>query len=155
MTLLYLHKCTGTGSRSAVKKVSGNRCESECRSKGREFDPGVVHYFHGDWLFFNFYGHSPPFCWIIQEGLLSVTSKSICTKYWLTSCSSLPRNSVARWTDRPAMTIAVDLGRKATKINKHACMYFIIVLLCFSFSIWILYSEKLYSLPFESKRADW
>ena len=28
---------------------------------------------------------------IIQEGLLSVTSESICTKYWLTACSSLPR----------------------------------------------------------------
>ena len=26
-----------------------------------------------------------------QEGLLSVTSKSMCTKYWLTACSSLPR----------------------------------------------------------------
>ena len=27
--------------------------------------------------------------------------------------------SVVRWTDRPAMTIAVDLGRKATKQTKH------------------------------------
>ena len=27
----------------------------------------------------------------IQEGLLSVTSKSMCAKYWLTACSSLPR----------------------------------------------------------------
>ena len=27
---------------------------------------------------------------IIQEGLLSVTSKSMCTKYWLTACSNLP-----------------------------------------------------------------
>ena len=26
-----------------------------------------------------------------------------------------PGKSVVRWTDRPAMTIAVDLGRKATK----------------------------------------
>ena len=26
--------------------------------------------------------------------------------------------SVVRWTDRPAMTIAVDMGRKATKTNK-------------------------------------
>ena len=29
-----------------------------------------------------------------------------------------PGKSVVRWTDRPAMTIAVDLGRKATKQNK-------------------------------------
>ena len=28
---------------------------------------------------------------IIQEGLLSVTSESMCMKYWLTACSSLPR----------------------------------------------------------------
>ena len=33
----------------------------------------------------------PPFRCIIQEGLLSVTSESMCTKYWLTACSSLPR----------------------------------------------------------------
>ena len=39
-------------------------------------------------------GHFPPFRWIIQEGLLSVTSKSMCTKYWLTACSSLPRKKV-------------------------------------------------------------
>ena len=45
----------------------------------------------GDWSWNNFYGHSPPFHWIIQEGLLSVTSESMCTKYWLTACSSLPR----------------------------------------------------------------
>ena len=32
-----------------------------------------------------------PFAEIIQEGLLSVTSESMCTKYWLTACSSLPR----------------------------------------------------------------
>ena len=29
-----------------------------------------------------------------------------------------PGKSVVRWTDRPAMTIAVDLGRKATKPTK-------------------------------------
>ena len=37
-----------TGLRSAVGNVSGNRCESDCRSKGREFDPGPVPYFRGD-----------------------------------------------------------------------------------------------------------
>ena len=26
-----------------------------------------------------------------KNGLLSVTSESMCTKYWLTACSSLPR----------------------------------------------------------------
>ena len=44
----------------------------------------------------------------IQEGLLSVSSKSMCTKYWLTACSNLPRKKCGK--DHPAMTIAVDLG---------------------------------------------
>ena len=88
---------------------------SDCRTRGGEFDPGPVPYFRGDWSWNNFYGHSPLFRWFIQEGLLSVTSESMCTNYWLTTCSSLPRKSVVRWTDRPAMTIAVDLGCKATK----------------------------------------
>ena len=89
--------------------------------------PGPVPYFCGDWSWNNFYGHSPPFHWIIQEGLLSVTSESMCTKYWLTACSSLPRKSVARWTDHPAITITVDLGRKAAKqtiffMDVHNCI---------------------------------
>ena len=29
-----------------------------------------------------------------------------------------PGKSVVKWTDRPAMTTAVDMGRKATKTNK-------------------------------------
>ena len=33
---------------SAVGNMSGNRCESDCRSKGREFDPGPVPYVRGD-----------------------------------------------------------------------------------------------------------
>ena len=37
-----------TGPRSAVSNVSGNRCESDCRSRGRKFDPGPVPYFRGD-----------------------------------------------------------------------------------------------------------
>ena len=31
-----------TGLRSAVGNVSGYRCVSDCRSRGREFDPGPV-----------------------------------------------------------------------------------------------------------------
>ena len=37
-----------TGPRSAVGNVSGYRCEADCKSRGREFDPGPVPYFHGD-----------------------------------------------------------------------------------------------------------
>ena len=32
----------------AVGNVSGNRCESDCRSRGRDFDPGPVQYFPED-----------------------------------------------------------------------------------------------------------
>ena len=38
-----------TGPRSAVRNVSGYRCVSDCKSRGREFDPGPVPYFRGDW----------------------------------------------------------------------------------------------------------
>ena len=41
-------KLKPTGLRSAVGKVSGYRCKSDCRSRGQEFDPGPVTYFHGD-----------------------------------------------------------------------------------------------------------
>ena len=37
-----------TGPRSAVGNVSGYRCKADCRSRGREFDPGSVPYFRGD-----------------------------------------------------------------------------------------------------------
>ena len=36
------------GPRSTVSNVSGYRCVSDCRSRGREFDPGLVPYFRGD-----------------------------------------------------------------------------------------------------------
>ena len=59
-----------------VCDMSGYRCVSN-------FDQGPVSYLRGDRSWNNFYCHSPLFGWIIQEGLLSVTSESICTKYWL------------------------------------------------------------------------
>ena len=40
--------CAHTGPHSAVGKVPGNRCVSDCRSRGREFNPGPVPYFPGD-----------------------------------------------------------------------------------------------------------
>ena len=41
-------KDKNTGPRSAVRNMSGYRCVSDCRSRGREFDPGPVPYFRGD-----------------------------------------------------------------------------------------------------------
>ena len=36
------------GPRSAVGNVSGNRCESDCKSRVHKFDPSPVPYFRGD-----------------------------------------------------------------------------------------------------------
>ena len=44
----YFQYYANTGPRSAVGNVSGYRCVSDCRSRGREFDPGPVPYFRGD-----------------------------------------------------------------------------------------------------------
>ena len=44
---------------------------SDCRSRGCEFDPSLAPYFRGDWSWNNFYGHSPPFRWFIQEVVVS------------------------------------------------------------------------------------
>ena len=53
---------------------------------------------------------------LFQEGQLSVTGKSMCTKYWLTAVEvlSLPRKIVVMLTDRPYMTLDVYHGRKTT-----------------------------------------
>ena len=47
---------------------------------------------------------------LFQEGQLSVTGESMCTKYWLGGLS-LPRKSVIRLTDRLDMTLDVYRGR--------------------------------------------
>ena len=53
---------------------------------------------------------------MIQEGQLSVTGESMCTKYWINHLGglSLPRKSVVRLTDRPDMALDVYRGRKTT-----------------------------------------
>ena len=45
---LYGNCIKKTGPRSAVGNVSGYRCEADCRSRGRKFDPIPVPYFRGD-----------------------------------------------------------------------------------------------------------
>ena len=49
--LFIFRELGSTGPRSAVGNVSGYRCVSDCRSRGREFDefdPGPVPYFRAD-----------------------------------------------------------------------------------------------------------
>ena len=65
-----------TGPRSAVGS------EYDSRSREWEFDPGPVSYFHGDDCEII---STVILLMLIQEGLLAVTSKSVCTKYWLTA----------------------------------------------------------------------
>ena len=48
MMIFFCFKFCLTGLRSAVGNMSGYRCVSDCRSRGREFDPGPVQYFRGD-----------------------------------------------------------------------------------------------------------
>ena len=153
LNLRVLHFVLDPEPHRAVGNMSGNRCKSDCRSRGGEFDPNLVAYFLGDWSWNNFYGHSPPFSWIIQEGLLSVTSERMCTKYWLTAVQACPGKSVVRWTDHPAMTIAVELGRKATKQTNKTNILFWNIMLTFAFSF-ISDDEDLWPPQHDKKHAS-
>ena len=67
---------------------------SDCRSRDHEFDSVWYHTFSmSDHIIIYTAILLLP---LIQEGLLSVTSESMCTKYWLTTKSSLPWKTVAR-----------------------------------------------------------
>ena len=55
-------------------------------------DPGVVSWIPAQshtFVEINHDGHCPP-----SAESFKITSESMCTKYWLTACSSLPRQSV-------------------------------------------------------------
>ena len=90
-------------------------------------DPGVASSIPARSHTFVEIGHeiiSPPFRWIIHEGLLSVTRRKYVHELLVTRLFKLAQEkSVVRWTDRPAMTIAVDLGRKATKQTNKALIH--------------------------------
>ena len=96
-----------TGPRSAVSNVSGNRCESGCRSRGSEFDPNLVPYFHRDWSWNNFYSHSHSFRWF-KKGCCQLQEKVCARINGYPLSQACPGRSVVSWTDHPDMTIAVD-----------------------------------------------
>ena len=52
--LVHMKQNQVTRPRSAVGS------KSDCRSRGCEFDPGLVPYLSGDWSWNNFYGHFSP-----------------------------------------------------------------------------------------------
>ena len=80
---------TAGGPRSAVGNVSGNSLSHASLTADPEVPSSIPARSHT----FVEIDHeiSPLFRWIIQEGLLSSTSESMCIKYWLTACSSLLR----------------------------------------------------------------
>ena len=45
---IHLYDQINTAPCSAVRNMSGCRYVSDCRSRGREFDPHLVPYFNGD-----------------------------------------------------------------------------------------------------------
>ena len=108
-----------TGPRSAVGNVSGYRCVSDC-------NPGVAS---------SIPAQSHTFVEIDNEIISTVillpsadSFKKGCCQLQAKVCARItgyplvqacPGKSVVRRTDRPAMTIAVDLGRKATKQTKN------------------------------------
>ena len=57
---------------------------------------------------------------LIQERSVSVTSESMCTKYWSTACQACPGKSVVRLTDQLNMIIAVhwDVKQQTEQTNK-------------------------------------
>ena len=75
-----------TGPRSAVCNVYGNRCESDCRSWGRKFDPRPRSH-----TFVEIDHEIISMVILLPSKLLSDPSESMCKKYWLTARSSLPR----------------------------------------------------------------
>ena len=93
---------TGTGLRSAVCNKS-----EICRSRGRKIDPVQVPYFHWDWPWNNFYGHSPPSA---DSRRVFVSYKQKYVHKELINClvKLAQYKNVARWTNLPYVTIAVD-----------------------------------------------
>ena len=87
------------------------RCMSDYRSRDREFDQGPCPIL--SWRLIIKY--SPPFSWLIQkELLLCHLQAKICAPsigYPLVQ-AFLGTKSVVRWTDRPDMTITIDLDVK-------------------------------------------
>ena len=107
-----------TGPRSAVGNVSGYRCVSECRSRVASSIPARYHTFVE-------IDHEIistvillPSADLFKKGCCQLQAKVCAQITGKPLAQACPGKSVVKWTDRPAMTIAVDMGRKATKTNK-------------------------------------
>ena len=107
-----------TGPRSAVGNVSGYRCEADCRSRVASSIPARSHTFvEIDHEIISTVIRLPS-AESFMKGCCQLQAK-VCARLLVNCLFKLAQEkSVVRLTDRPAMTIAVDLGRKATKTNK-------------------------------------
>ena len=101
----------------AVGNVSGNRCESACISRGCEFDPGPVPFVEIDHEIISTVILLPS-AESFKKGCCQLQAKVCARSTGYLLVQACPGKSVVKWTDRPAMTIAVDLGRKANKQTK-------------------------------------
>ena len=73
---------------------------------------------------------------MIQEGQLSVTGESMCTKYWLLLRRSKPaREKCGRLTDRPDMTLDIYRGRKTTT-QQQQLLGSVLEYRCLQISVW-------------------
>ena len=85
--------------------------DASLTAESRQLDPGPVPYFRGDWL------RSLSSLPLNHSRRIVVSYKRKYVHELLVNCllTHAQEKSVLRWTDRPAMTIGVDLGHKATK----------------------------------------
>ena len=80
--MISIFTCLKT-SLFVTERLSAVGSKSNCRSKGCEFPPSLSHTFVDiDHEIISMVILLLP---LIQEGLLSVTHESMCTKYWLTA----------------------------------------------------------------------
>ena len=114
----YIYASKHTGPRSAVSNVPGNRCESDCRSRGWRLIPARSHTFveidHEIISMVILLPSAESF----KKGCCQLQAKVCARSTGKLVVQACPGKSVVRWIDRPAMTIAVDLGRKARKQKK-------------------------------------
>ena len=107
-----------TGPHSAVGNMTGNRCESDCRSRVANSIPARSHTFveidHEIMSKIILLPSTESF----KKGCCQLQAKVCARSTGQLIVQACPGKSLVRSTDCPAMTIAVDLGRKATKQKK-------------------------------------